>query len=256
MRASKINYYWRLFATFLAFSFFGIGGLIISLTICPLLYIVPIEKAKKVRFSRQVVRLSFRVFIWYLKTIGILTYEFRNIERVRKREALFIVANHPTLLDVVFLISIADLPNCVVKQAVWSNPFMFCIVRTLGFIKNSTDPEELLLRCKKVLEEQDGLLLFPEGTRTEPNGEIVLKRAVAHIALGCQKKITPVRIRCEPIMLSKKHRWYNIPLEGPPHFCIEIQEDINVGPFLDLENGRTWSARHLTKHIEEQLKKE
>jgi len=256
VRASKINYYWRLFATFLAFSIFGIGGLIISLTIFPLLYIVPIEKTKKIRFSRQVVKLSFRVFIWYLKIIGILTYEFINIERIRNRESLFIVANHPTLLDVVFLISISNLPNCVVKQSVWSNPFMSSVVRSLGFIKNSTDPEKLLFRCKKALEEQDGLLIFPEGTRTEPNGKMIFKRAFAHLALDCQKTITPVHISCEPIMLTKKHKWYNIPLDGPPHFCIEIKKDINVEPFIDLKNRKTWGVRNLTNYLEKQLKKQ
>jgi hypothetical protein len=34
-----------------------------------------------------------------------------------------IIANHPSLIDVVFLIGLVRQANCVVKQSLWENPF-------------------------------------------------------------------------------------------------------------------------------------
>lgn len=250
----NLNYYWRLFATFLSFSLFGLGGLVMSVTIFPLLYILPIPRAKQIRLSRVAVRSSFRFFIWFMRSAGVLTYELHNIEKIRNRDGLFIIANHPTLIDVVFLIAFANLPNCVVKQGVWNNPFMFFVVRAAGFIQNSLDPESLLIRCKSVLDRGDGLVLFPEGTRTDPDGAAIMKRGVAHIAIRSAKNLTPVYIACTPITLTKKHRWYNIPLESPPHFYIRVLEDIEIKPFLDLEQETSYSARALTDLLKETFK--
>ena len=43
----RLNYYWRLFATLWAFSLFGIGGLLLGITIFPVIYLLPIDKVKK-----------------------------------------------------------------------------------------------------------------------------------------------------------------------------------------------------------------
>ena len=76
------------------------------------------------------------------------------------------------MLDVVFLVSLAELPNCVIKQGVWNNPFMHFVVKPAGFIENSANAEVLIDRCANALNAGEGLIIFPEGTRTNPNGEM------------------------------------------------------------------------------------
>jgi 1-acyl-sn-glycerol-3-phosphate acyltransferase len=244
---SKLNYYRRLFCTFLSFGLFGLGGLTIGITLFPVFYALPVRREMKIALSRRVVRASFRLFIEFMKTTGVLTYEIHGAERLRGREGLFIVANHPTLIDVVFLISVANLPNCVVKKGVWNNPFMFFVVRSAGFIENNGDPETLITRCERTLAANNGLVLFPEGTRTTPNGKIAIKRGAAHVALRAGKNITPVHISCHPITLTKSHRWYNIPPKTPPHFCITVDEDIDIGAFSD--QGCAVGARRLNERL-------
>ena len=243
------SYYGRLFGTFLSFTLFGLGGLMMSVTIFPLLYILPIGKERRVYWARYFMRGSFRFFIRFMRAVGAVSYEFHGVETLRDRKGLFIVANHPTLLDVVFLVSLSSLPNCVVKQAVWKNPFMFFLVKSAGFIESNNDPEVIIDQCEQALRSGDGLILFPEGTRTDPDGEIVMKRGVAHVALRAAKNLTPVRITCSPISLTKKHRWYNIPLEKPPHFCIEVGEDVDIKQFLSADGDRSHDVRSLTEEL-------
>jgi 1-acyl-sn-glycerol-3-phosphate acyltransferase len=40
-------------------------------------------------------------FLWLMRTLGVLDYEIRNADRLR-RPGLLIVANHPSLIDAVF----------------------------------------------------------------------------------------------------------------------------------------------------------
>jgi len=249
----NFNYYWRLFITPIAFFIFGFGGFILSLTIFPILYILPINEPLKIKISRYIVKNTFRLFILIIKNIGYLTYEIHGIEKLSKRDGLLIFSNHPTLLDVVFLLSIAKLPNCVVKQSVFNNPCTFFVVRTLGFIKNKGNAENVLSESVKILKQGDGLILFPEGTRTQPNGKITLKRGIAHIALKAKKNLTPVSIHCNPITLSKRHRWYNIPIKKTPHFYIKIHDDIQIKQFVSLNKEKPIIVRILTKHLEEIL---
>jgi len=246
----NFNYYWRLLVTPISWIIYGLGGIITSLTIFPIIYIAPIKKSLKTKISRYVVKFLFRSFIWIIKNIGFLTYEIQNIEKLYNRDSLLIFANHPTLLDIVFLISMTNLPNCVVKKDVWCNPVMFCMMRSLGYIKNSGDPEDVLSQCVDSLKQGDSLILFPEGTRTEPNETLVLKRGLAHIALRAKKNLTPISISCKPITLTKQHKWYNIPLEETPHYCITIRDDIKLGEFSHLNKSRPITARLLTKHLQ------
>lgn len=254
MTLTKLNYCWRLFATLMSFTLFGVGGLILSITVFPLLYILPINKERKVSIARHIVRTSFRFFIGFMRFFGVLTYDINNAERLKSEKGLFIVANHPTLIDVVFLVSISKTPNCVVKQGVWKNPCMYCIVSSAGFIENNGDPELMVERCQKTLKAGDGLILFPEGTRTDPDSDIHMKRGVAHIALHAEKDLTPVTITCDPITLTKKHRWYHIPLEKPPHFCINVENDIPIERFLNNNKDHAHNTRALTKTLRQAFK--
>jgi hypothetical protein len=52
-----------------------------------------------------------------------MTYQIEGGERLQ-RDGLLVLANHPTLIDVVCLISLLPNADCVVKRAVACNPFM------------------------------------------------------------------------------------------------------------------------------------
>ncbi len=246
-----LNYYWRLFGTFLSFTLFGVGGIILSLTIYPIIHILPVKRDFKIHISRHIMKLSFRFFIGVMDYLGVLTYEFNGAEKISKRDGLFIIANHPTLIDVVFLISRANAPNCVVKSGVWQNLCMYFVVSSSGFIENNDDPEYMLQRCGDAILSGDGLILFPEGTRTDPDFGTKFQRAFAHIALRTGKSLTPIKITCDPITLTKKHRWYNIPYDRAPHFCLSVGKDININSIVDLQKDNGYNARQLTKKLQE-----
>jgi len=240
------NYLWRLLATGVSFVFFGLGGVVASVLLFSFLYLLPISLYKKRICAQYLVSLLFRSFIGFMNLCGLLTYEINGRELLKEKGQL-VIANHPTLLDVVFLISLVPRANCIVKEELWRNPLVLGPVSAVGYIKNNS--KQLLAQCSESLNRQDSLIIFPAGTRDHGERSFVFLRGAANVALFAGRDITPVVIRCEPQTLSKGGKWYKIP-KTPPHFVINILPDIEVRPFLESGNLQSKMSRELTAYLE------
>lgn len=201
---------WRRGAgTALSFTIFGIGGLLIGLLISPLLQLAIRDRVRRQRLARQLIQRLFRAFIAIMKVQGVVDYRLTNIERLQCPGQL-ILANHPSLIDVIFLIAHTPNATCIVKGKLASNPFTRGPIRVAGYITNR-DPEAVLDAARASLARGESLVLFPEGTRTTPGRPIKFRRGAANIALCTDAPITPVLIDCTPTTLTKGDPWYHIP---------------------------------------------
>ena len=244
----RLGHAWRVIATGLSFAVFGIGGVLMTLTVFPLVRLLTSDPAATKRVSQRVVHYTWRLFILFMKTLGILTWEVRGAERLRQPGRL-IVANHPSLLDVVFMISFVPMIDCIVKPAILRNPFMRGVASRAGYIPNG-DPERLIEDCSRTLREGNSLLMFPEGTRTRPGESIHMKRGAAQIALAADVEILPVTITVVPTTLTKNEPWYQIPAR-PFHVTITAAEPLPLSRFLQNGVSRATAARHITEYLEQ-----
>ncbi len=246
---ARLDHAWRLLGTAICFAVFGIGGLLLGGLLLPLLLLVG-DPARRRRLARRLVQFSFASHVALMRRLGVMTYEIRGGERLQ-RNGLLILANHPTLIDVVLLI--AQLPNadCVVKQAVACNPFMRGPVRAAGYVSND-DGAGLIDDCIAAVHAGGNLVIFPEGTRTVPGQPLRLQRGAANIAVRGRLDITPVRITCTPPTLTKGQKWYRVPSRRF-HVQLEVGEDLPIAPFLagadDTPRGDALAARRVTDHL-------
>lgn len=245
--AQKVNYCWRVFATGLSFAVFGLGGPIIAGTLAIILLVVPLSERQRCELSRNSIRGAFRLYIRFMKACGLLTYEVQGKEYAPKGGQL-VIANHPSLLDVVFLMSIIDGSNCIVRDGLLRNRFTRSPITAARFIRNS-DPQ-LIERSQEALSRGEKLIIFPEGTRGKPGAPIKFQRGAANIALHTQSDFAPAVIECTPPTLMKHQKWYNIPYR-PPHFVIEFQPPIPIAPYLDQDQPQCKVARQLTRDLVE-----
>jgi len=245
---SRLNHAWRVFATGLSFAAFGVGGLLLGGLVMPALLLIRDEHRRR-RIARRLVQLSFAGHIGLMHRLGVLTYEIVGREYLQ-RPGLLVLANHPTLIDVVFLVSLLPNADCVVKRAVAVNPFMRGPVRAAGYVSND-DGAGLVEDCIAAVRAGGSLVIFPEGTRSVPGQPLRLQRGAANIAIRGQLDVTPVHIRCSPATLGKGQKWYRVPLRRF-HVRIEVGEDIQVHPFLadtSASKGDALAARRLTDHL-------
>ncbi|MEO7478494.1 MAG: lysophospholipid acyltransferase family protein [Lysobacteraceae bacterium] len=241
----RLNYLWRVIATGVSFLGFGIGGVIQWLLVFPCLNLCVRDTDRRSRLARAVIHRSFAAHIELMRRLGVLTYDIRGAERLQ-RHGLLILANHPTLIDVVFLISLTPDADCVVKSRLARNPFTRGPVQATGYICNDSGIG-LVDDCIASVRSGKNLVIFPEGTRTARNGELHLQRGAANIAVRGALNMTPVVIRCSPPALSKGVPWYRIPSRRF-HVTVEVGEDLPVAPFLDQATAAI-AARRLTDHL-------
>jgi 1-acyl-sn-glycerol-3-phosphate acyltransferase len=229
----------------LSFTAFGIGGLIQWLLIFPCLNLFVRDPERRSGIARRVVHYSFAAFIRLMRFLGVLTYDIRGAERLQ-REGLLILANHPTLLDVVFLISQIPNADCIVRSGLAHNLFTRGPIRASGYVCNDNGVG-LVDDCIASVRSGKNMVIFPEGTRTPRDGHRRLQRGAANIAVKGSLSVTPVVIRCSPPTLSKGEPWYRIPPRCF-HVTVEVGVDLPVDPFL---SGTTEAiaARRLTDHL-------
>jgi 1-acyl-sn-glycerol-3-phosphate acyltransferase len=242
---------WRLIGTGLSFLLFGVGGLALALAVFPFLNIGFHAHELRQRIAQLVVQRTWRLYIRIMRTLGILTYECRGEHLLKQDHGVMVVANHPSLLDIVFLMAFMQRTKCVVKAGVWKNPFMAGVVRAAGYIPNLGDPEQLLEDCAQAMREGNNVVIFPEGSRTVPGQPRKMQRGFAYAALKAGAPVRLATITVEPTTLVKGEPWYVIPRKRP-HWTIQIHERIEVFENAG-QDPLPVAARHLVTRIDEMM---
>jgi 1-acyl-sn-glycerol-3-phosphate acyltransferase len=241
---------WRLIWTGLAFAVLGLGGLVLAILIVPVANLFVADERARKRRAQSLIRASFRLYLWLLQAVGILRLEVVGGDKLYGCRGQLVVANHPTLLDIVILMALLPDATCVGKRQLWLNPVLRPVVRAAGYIRNDCEPEIFIAQCRATLSAGSNLIIFPEGTRSVAGRPLRFQRGFAHIALASGAGLRPVLITCEPVTLVKGEPYYRIPA-SPPHFRIEVCDVINAACYAHGEAGsRALKARKLVSYIE------
>jgi 1-acyl-sn-glycerol-3-phosphate acyltransferase len=224
----SLEWMWRLCGTAVSFSLFGIGGLALTLFVFPVINVVYRDRDRRAEVAQHVVHFTWRIFVRTVVGLRVIAFEAEGASVLRGESGALIIANHPSLIDVVLIMSLMDRTQCVVKPGVWKNPFMRGVVTATNYIPNLGDPEQMVEDCVAALRAGHNLVIFPEGSRTVPGKKVRLQRGFANIALRAQAPVRLVTVTCEPPTLRKGEKWYQIPPRRPLF-------RVRVGDRLDIE---------------------
>ena len=227
------HWLWRLVATGLSFALFGAGGLALRVLVFPAQRLLPGDARTRQRRARRTIVHTFGLFARFMIRVGVIELDFKGADRLG-RPGQLVVANHPSLLDVVLVAGHIPDANCVVKHKLVANPFTRGPVQSAGYITND-ESLEMLDHAAQALRQGDTLLMFPEGTRTSPASLPRFHRGACAIALRGARIVTPVVINMNPRSLTKGEPWWHVPKR-------RIRYTIEVGADLDPQD---WLARDL-----------
>ena len=247
-------YAYRVLATGSAFLFFNLGGVILTLTVFPIIRLCTPQGAARIKFTRKMIHYIFKGFVGYMRFMRIISVDVANVERLKQAKGKVVIANHPSLIDVVVLISLLENADCVVKSALWRAPFIGGVVRSAGYIPNDTDPEVFIQACKDSLSAGANLVVFPEGTRTTPGELPSFKRGAGNIAVRTNADFLPVLIYVSPTTLTKGESWYQVSPRRV-HVKLVVLPDYQVTEYSQTDSDAK-SVRLLTKDIEKYIRKE
>lgn len=235
----------KILASGIGFSSVGVGGLLFSLIGVPLLWLLPGGRPALRRRTRAIFFLYFRTLVKFLSAARI--YDLHaDLPPREELDGTLILATHPGYLDVVMALGTIPQLTCIVKPGVWRNPGFGWAVRAAGYIP-TLSPEWILEEGAKALQRGETLILFPEGTRTEPGQSYQFQRGAAHLALRSGAPVLAVAVSCEPPLLAKGHRWYHMPKEACDY---RIRAFARLGPFGPGVKPAPQAARDLTEALE------
>ena len=247
----KFNYLWRLIATAISFTLFGFGGIFLSIIVFPMIKIFSKDRKKRIKHARKVIHLSFKFFINVMSIFGMFNFDvYKDKKLLEGAKGVVVVANHPTLIDIVVILSMMPNADCIIKQSLFKNFFLKWVVATAGYIKNSQNIDDLLVACDHSLKLGNALIIFPEGTRTIKNGEVKLQRGASNIALRCGVNLLPITLSCNPSTLTKNEEWYEIP-KIKAEFGMRVGESIEIDAFQQEGINISIQARRLTKYLQD-----
>ena len=219
----------RALSSGIGFTVFGLGSLVLVLLVFPLVWLFTRGRVRRTRRTRALIRHSFRWFITLLVVLRAIDVRWHHRERLAQAGPLLVIANHPSLIDVVLLAGWVPEAECVVKRDAWSNPFLGGVMRAADYIPND-DGEGLIAACVERLRGGATLILFPEGTRS-PKGRLRdFKRGAARIALQAGCPVLLVDIDCRPPFLGKGDPWYQVPDELPCYTVTAHEPEPVRGP--------------------------
>jgi 1-acyl-sn-glycerol-3-phosphate acyltransferase len=229
-----------------SFFVFGLGSAILAFPIMPVMWLMfhPIENFQKK--ARRLVSASFRFFIGLMTCMGIVEFEAPDKEFFNSLKSKIIVANHPSLLDIVMIISMV--PNAdVIVQGYARDTILWGVVKQL-YILNTLNFEELTAACKESLEKGNCLVIFPEGTRTRRGEKMRLKKGAARISLLTGVDIVAVNVGgTDKYGLGKKDPFFSFNHTEKYIYRVTLQKVISPEQYAGMEIHR--AARRLNAQI-------
>lgn len=230
-----------------AFVVFGIGALVLACLFIPLLGLM--RGGRRDLLTQRLIHAAHAHYLRIGGLVGLWSVEVDGAEHLERAQGALIVANHPTLLDVVLLLSRLPQAACVVKRGAWRNPFFALLVRAADYLPNDSG-EALVERCAERLRSGRNVILFPEGSRSPAVGLHPFHRGAAHVLLRSECKLVPVTIQCKPPALKKGQPWWALPNERL-RFRLSVGEPLGRAAFGVEGMARPAAARRVTEQLEE-----
>lgn len=152
--------------------------------------------------GRWAITLMCRAYLYALTRSGLVKLDLDVLDALRDRRSLIIAPNHPSLLDVILMVSRLPLAVCIMKAELGENVLLSAAVNLAGYIRN--DSAVTMIRQASMTVRAGGqLLIFPEGTRTTRKPVNPFKGGFALIAKTARVPVQTVFIETNSPFLSK-----------------------------------------------------
>jgi len=222
---------------------YGGGVLLDCILFLPLIFLGCRDPKRRRLQVRRLISCEFRLFLGFLRFCRILSVD--RVELQAAQGPTVIVANHPSLLDIMILIALFPEADCLVKKSLWRNPFVAPMLISAGYIAND-DAAGFLESAAARIADGLPIIIFPEGTRSPLQGMHPFHRSAASVALRHACQILPVRLEFSHRVLAKGQSLFRFP-PCTVTCRVEIRERI------DCARTSPGTSQTLTRQLEDLL---
>ncbi len=235
----RLYYVTMYYASWFWFGFVGLG-----LNICCALLLRFPRTERLQRRARAAIKRAFDLWTRWFHACGVLRISWKGFPREMPPGTVY-VANHPSLLDATILMSRMPDSFCIFKPALMKNPCIAPAALLAGYLSGAPDADTLRRAATKVAGGQ-GLLVFPEGTRTQRGERLgAFQPGFALIAQRANAPIQTLVIRSSPGLVTRGRPWWAAPAQLPATWEVSFGRHWPADP--------TRSARVLAEEIHRDL---
>ena len=238
------------FMKIFAMTVFGVGAVILAVFVFPFIRLFTLRRKDFGVVARAYVSHTFRVFLGFLNLLHVSIRKVENEDDYRNIHSKIIIANHPSLLDFVYIMSLVPNSTCIVRGGLTRTPLRGVIKQ--AYITNTTTFEDMCLECKKLTDMGCNVIIFPEGTRTPRHGKNNYKKGAARIALYCGCDVQPIFIGgSDKYGLGKHDPLWSYNHVEPYLYDFKKLPVISIDEYKDL--SEPIAAKRLTDKMEQVL---
>lgn len=195
--------------------------------------------------GRWVAMRSFRLYLGVLELLCGCRFDLSALDELPRQGPMIIVANHPSLLDALLLVSRLPDAVCIMKASLMDNPMWGAAARLANYIRN-LNLLHVILHARHALDEGAQVIIFPEGTRTNRFPVDPLLPSIGLIAKRAQAPVQTVLIEFSTPYLGKS--W---PLWRPP--ALPLQVRVRLGDRFDPPHDPAAFTEALQRHFDQAL---
>lgn len=221
---------WRVYEAIAMVLGLGMFGLL-SLGWLPFaLLLLPLPGQGRRRLARRMHSRMLRFYLWFLTHFCACRFDLDALDALSQQGPMVVVANHPSLLDAVLIISRLSNSVCIMKAALLRNPLLGVTAQLAGYISNA-GPLEMMLGARAAMAQGAQLLVFPEGSRTRNFPIDPCSPSACMLARAAGVPVQTLLIECSTPYLGKAWPLLRRP-QLPLHFRVvlgkrfEVQGDI------------------------------
>ena len=238
------------FMKIFAMTVFGVGAVILAVFVFPFIRLFTLRRKDFGVVARAYVSHTFRVFLGFLNILHVSIRKVENEDDYRNIHSKIIIANHPSLLDFVYIMSLVPNSTCIVRGGLTKTPLRGVIKQ--AYITNTTTFEDMCVECKKLTDIGCNVIIFPEGTRTPRHGKNNYKKGAARIALYCGCDVQPIFIGgSDKYGLGKHDPLWSYNHVEPYLYDFKKLPVISIDEYKDL--SEPIAAKRLTEKMEQVL---
>ncbi len=242
----------RIILVGLCYLVFGVFGFLMAYVRLPIALLGVREGDRRVAKAQGVLHAWSRRYFGFMRLLGVLRVHLPPPEQLATLLGpRVVVCNHPSLLDVVFIMGAVPRITYVAKEE-WVRGFLVGpMLRACGHIgvPRGTTPADgaiALERMMETLQAGRNLLVFPEGSRSPRKGLLPFRRGAFEAAARVGVPVVPVILEVDPPMLRKNQPWFDV-ADCVVDFRMRVMPTINA-------DGR--SSRTVARDVEDMYRRE
>lgn len=254
MRLAKAR---RIVSLALVFPAFTVGSAVLSATL-PLVHLATPDRRRAVRRSQTIMHRALGAVSDLVRVLDLVRFD----RRAHATDDLppgpcVLVANHPTLVDVIQVLACYDRTCVVAKREHIERHLVGAALRCAGHIDGGDgqleDAQRVIDECLARLTDGYSVLIFPEGTRSPVGDMHAFHRGAFEIAARAGVPVVPLAISCEPPALKKGMPWHALAQTGAD-YAIERLAPVAVARGRASTRAAAVSVRELIVSAEKRLR--